>query len=48
MVNWKSSIIVLVLALAFFNFFINEQKEHFEFDISSETLKYHSNWTSSY
>lgn len=47
MVDWKSSIIVLFLVFTSLIFILNEDKENFAFEISSQTLKFHSNWTSS-
>lgn len=48
MVDWKSSIIILFLAFASIYFILNEPRENFAFEIDSKTLKYHSNWTSSF
>ena len=47
MVDWKSSIIVLFLVFTSLIFILNEDKENFAFEISSQTLIFHSNWTSS-
>lgn len=48
MVDWKSSIIILFLAFTSLIFILNEDKENFAFEISSQTVKFHSNWTSSF
>lgn len=48
MVDWKSSIIILFLTLTSLIFILNDQRENFAFEIDSKTLKYHSNWTSSF
>ncbi len=48
MVDWKSSIIILFLAFTSLIFILNEDRENFTFEIDSKTLKFHSNWTSSF
>ena len=45
MVDWKSSIIVLIMASVFFQFFLRERNSNNLFEINSDTLRYHSNWT---
>jgi len=48
MADCKSSTIILFIALASLIFVINEKRENYAFEISGSTLKYHSNWTSSF
>ena len=45
MVDWKSSIIVLIMASVFFQFFLRERNSNNLFEVNSNTLRYHSNWT---
>lgn len=46
MADWKYPTILLVMTLMSLLFIINQKQENFVFEISSNKLKFHSNWTS--
>ncbi len=48
MADWKSSILILFIALITIFYFVNEKKQNHVFEVDATTLRYHSNWTSSF
>lgn len=45
--DWKTTVIIFVMALLIIRFFTHQQIEHQAFEVGSTHIKYHSNWTNS-
>ncbi len=46
MADWKTPTIVLVMVILVLLSMFNMENKNHSFEINSDTLKYHANWTS--
>lgn len=44
--DWKTAVVIFIMAILILKYFVVTEQEHQAFEVSSNHLKYHCNWTS--